>query len=654
MNYLDSKLVVDWMDATIDIIMRMYPDYPENKLKALLVKLLNENFKDKPCHIHNDYNDDMIIKASLAQIYEWVHKSKPILGGNGTFFYNHDKISSPLQKLIDDRIANRKKHQKLRDEFPQNSYEYRFHDIMQSENKIKVNSIYGSFGSSTFQLFNLYTAASTTGTAQSLISTTAIAFEGMLGDNVKFKNLAECLEFMRNICNDPALFEDTTNIPLIYDINRVAKRLAGNFFNKRDGVANMGYIVNFLKSCDTYQLTKIYYTNNLIEFMNNDFMEQLVIRLFNNAESFRNPNSVPEEILPILKTMWEYIREFVFYKHIYTEQINRLKNENRKSVILIDTDSNMIQIMPWMQKIESLFPYMETTMGKSDKTFASVNALAYLVTQMVTEALNHYCSRANVLPKFWHRINMKNEFYFPRMLLADVKKRYIALMKLKEGRELVPTKIEIKGHDFKKAGVNVTIKDRLSMIVEKYILSEDIEYLNGEYVDIPAILSEMESLENDIRNSLMSGETTFLTRVNAKGWDAYKDPFSEMNATSVLAWDLIYPEQEIQTPMKLNVIIIDLFDESKLEVIKDTFPYEYDRIKRYIFNGPYPKFRQGIKYLAIPNNITTIPEFIKPFINVDFIIQKNLNTFRPVLSALGLPPLYGSNDVEYFGNIMDI
>lgn len=654
MNYLDSKLIVEWMDKTIEVITRMYPDYPEDKLKSILVRLLNENYNDKKCHIHNDYDDDRIIGASLAQIYEWVHKSQPILGGNGTFFYNQDKRTSPLQKLIDDRIANRKKHQRLRDEYAKGSYEYNFHDIMQSENKIKVNSIYGAFGSSTFQLFNLYTASSTTGTAQSLISTTAIAFEGMLGDNVKFKKLDECLEFMRNICNDKVELDENTNIPLIYDVNRVAKRLAENFETRRDGVKHMGRIVNFLNSCDSYQLTRIYYTNNLIEFMNNSFMENLVIKLFNKAESFRNPNAVPEELQPTLKIMWSYIKEFVVYKHIYTEQINRLKNDYRKSVILIDTDSNMIQIMPWMNKVESLYPHMETTMGKDDKTFASVNSLAYLVTQMITGALNYYCQCTNVLPRFWHRINMKNEFYFPRMLLADVKKRYIALMKLKEGRELVPTEIEIKGHDFKKAGVNETIKQRLTQIIEKYILSEDIEHLNGEYVDIPSILCEMESLENDIRKSLMNGETMFLTRVNAKGWNAYKEPFSEMNATSVLAWDLIYPEQEIQTPMKLNVIIIDLFDESKLEVIKDTFPYEYDRIKRYIFNGPYPKFREGIKYLAIPNNVTTIPDFIKPFINVDFIIQKNLSTFRPILSALGLPPLYGSNGVEYFGNIMDI
>ena len=40
---------------------------------------------------------------------------------------------------------------------------------------------------------------------------------------------------------------------------------------------------------------------------------------------------------------------------------------------------------------------------------------------------------------------MKNEFLFGRLFLSPVKKRYISTMRLREGKELWPEKIDIKG-----------------------------------------------------------------------------------------------------------------------------------------------------------------------------------------------------------------
>ena len=112
-------------------------------------------------------------------------------------------------------------------------------------------------------------------------------------------------------------------------------------------------------------------------------------------------------------------------------------------------------------------------MDNENLIFTSVNTIAFLVTQMIKNLLDNFTSRRNVLDRFKHRINMKNEFYFTRMVLAKVKKRYMSAIALKEGRLLSPKKIDIKGHDFKKAGVNQDIHDKIVHIAKNYILEPE-------------------------------------------------------------------------------------------------------------------------------------------------------------------------------------
>ena len=54
--------------------------------------------------------------------------------------------------------------------------------------------------------------------------------------------------------------------------------------------------------------------------------------------------------------------------------------------------------------------------------------------------------------------------------------------------------------------------------------------------------------------------------------------------------------------------------------------------------------------MAIPNNIDKIPDFIKPYINYDYISSRNLGTFRPITESLGFDTV-GNNDIQHFSNI---
>jgi hypothetical protein len=427
----------------------------------------------------------------------------------------------------------------------------------------------------------------------------------------------------------------------------VLTRLRNNFAN---GVYKDNYdaiIMRFLDNTDSFNLVKIYYKNNIFEWAKCPKITDILVGIFNKIDEFNDPNKVPKVIQNDMELLWEYCNEYVFYNYAYTERINRLKNDERENVKLIDTDSNLVHAQPWATFLrEYIVPMSNNTLDDESTDFACVNILAYLITQMLKGLLSKYCYSANVLERYHHRINMKNEFCFNPLLLAPSKKRYVAQQLLREGKRI--NKVEIKGHDFRKSGVTEYVRECMERIIDTRIMKP------SPNVDIPGIVSDLVKIEHEIETSLKKGERKFLMRMNCKQEIAYKNPLSMPQVLSVLAWNTIYPEQEIMLPDKLDVILTKIPNVQTLDIIKDTYPYEYKRIKTLLLEGDLDTFREkGVRYLAIPNNIDGIPDFIKPFIDFEYIKSRNLNTFSPIMEALGNVNV-GNKKNGHFSNIRKI
>lgn len=652
-----SGFVKEWIESNVRYFKLLYPHAKEEDLRNILIDIVRSHINNPRAVIVNDYNDDAEVSTDLLTIWDWKKSAKPICAGNGTFFRNQDQASSPIEDVIVGRIGARKTYQKTRDTYEdnKNGYEYQYFDMMQKEAKIKINAIYGSFGAVTFQLYNIYTAAATTGTAQSLISTTAISFEAFLSDNAKFRSIDEFIVYIDYILQEDRKIP-IDDVPIIIDREKVFNRLWEHFlWEKEKTDSHKDIIKEVLKNCTPEQLTMIYYKNNLYEFSNTPIVQSMLRNIFHKTTEFRNPNKTPDVIADDLKLLWDYMSEFVFYNHAYTERINRLVNYRRQSVIIIDTDSNMINIEPWVMYLKGcIWDSSDSLMNDEDKLYASVNTLAYLVTQMVRSLLDKYCKDCNILPRYHSRINMKNEYYYGKMLLADVKKRYAALTRLQEGKQIRrgdKQELDVKGYDFRKAGVNEEISSKLYSI-----LLDDI--MRPEEINISTILSKMDYIEHEIRESLRHGERTYLLRMNCKTPMAYSEPESMGAVQSVDLWNVMYPFNEISVPDKLDVVLLKEVKEQEWITVANKYPDEVERVVKYIFHGPNGKRYQekGLKYLALPNNGEPIPEIILPFIDVDRIITRNTGTFEPVLTALGLPFMSASSssNYRYFGSVLDI
>ena len=137
-----ANLFLDkWKQKNFEIFSQMYPELTKDEIMEVLDEDIKENFKDPNTHIFNDYQDDITLNQSMTALYKFCKEKKPILGGNGTLFYNQDIIRSPIADLIDGRIKARKQYQKIRDTFPPGSEEYNHYDMLQLEAKIRINSI---------------------------------------------------------------------------------------------------------------------------------------------------------------------------------------------------------------------------------------------------------------------------------------------------------------------------------------------------------------------------------------------------------------------------------------------------------------------------------------------------------------------------------
>lgn len=647
---LQSRFIHDWVEDNVVYFKLQYPNVDEKVLRKVLLDVAQEHTKNHNAYLHNDYQDDMRINTDLLKLYDWYYKNRPIAAGHGTFFYNQNVKKSPIQNVIDGRIAARKEYQKIRDTYigpngDTSSYEYQYFEMMQMEAKVKINAIYGAFGAKTFQLYNIYTASSTTGTAQSLISTTAMAFEAFLNNAVKFKSLGELVTMVGNV-----LEKDEHNLTIDGLTPITDPEMVYNLWRNQFESYSPTYepvIRNLLRHRSVEDLTRLYYNNNLFAFVENGMIMRRLVRIYDVTTEFRNPNNVPDNIKDDLEFIWEYCREFVFYNHAYTEQINRLKHDPRTRVILIDTDSNVINIKPWVDWTrEKVWIRSSSVMNETDMQFSSVNILAYLVTRMARELLDRYANDCNVLPQYHKRLNTKNEFYFPKILLANAKKRYIGSIKLREGKQV--NKIELKGHDFKKAGVNANIEKELMDIIKRDIIDDPL-------VNVVQLMTDTAKLENNIRDSIKRRERTYLVRMNCKVARSYAEPYSQGAFTGPILWNLLNPENLIMIPDKCDVVFINIPNERVLdEKLAPKFPKEAEIIRRNIFHGEIEQFkRNGVSYLALPNDDSKIPEWVYPVLDEERIVTRNMGTFYPVLKALTFITI-SAGDNMYSSNILNV
>ncbi|MCM1224643.1 MAG: hypothetical protein NC548_60370, partial [Lachnospiraceae bacterium] len=356
---------------------------------------------------------------------------------------------------------------------------------------------------------------------------------------------------------------------------------------------------------------------------------------------FLNPYQFPDCIKEPMNEFIEIVNQFVYVEYITPDSIVKLNNHKRNTVLLVDTDSNMINSDIFVSfVVNELFPGEDFGRPKMYNEMICVNILAASIDRCVIKMLDFYGRTHHMDEASRAELTMKNEFMFRRFFLMKTKKRYAASIVLREGNIIIPFKPEIKGLDFIKAGVTDDVTKKFQKMLEDHILFSD-------KLELHEMMRELKAFEDEIYHDLKSGGTRFLKPQMYKAEGAYKKIMdSEGRVIGSKAWSLpvfrgaavwneLYPKEKINSLDRVKLIKLTCSGLSDLEDLKRKFPDEYNQVLTKIFMSTKPEIKNcGLRVIAIPTSMKQIPEWIIDLIDYDLIISDVISSFRSVLESL--------------------
>ena len=406
----------------------------------------------------------------------------------------------------------------------------------------------------------------------------------------------------------------------------------------------------------------------------------------------------------------DLLKEYVFYNYQIIDKIERMERLVRESVVVVDTDSCMINLDPWYHYIEekirdiniplknyeidgSALLEKENLNDANDIRYESerfydfyndevierqrainptkiipedglrysiINILAFVISKCLRtyfDTIGKLHNTTNDTHDFSFLI-MKNEFLFKKILLTNVKKHYATYVEVQEGNKIpegIDTSLDIKGMEIAKTTVPISTKKALSKI-----LYEDI--LNCDNINQLKILNDIAVLERHILDSIKSGSLDYYKPVKIKSIDTYKIPLSQQAIKGSIIYNFVKDPSEPAINLKeaqSNVFVIKtdinkaILDNSEM---KTKYPDRYNAMNALIIDNAAQIFdankvavkNREITSIAIPDGINT-PEWLLEFIDYDSILKDNISGFP--LESVGFTKLNSNSAITGIVNL---
>ena len=236
--------------------------------------------------------------------------------------------------------------------------------------KIDVNGLYGVLGMYTSLIFNINVSSSITTQGRSLISTAGMFFESFLANNVKFGSLDQVMVFIKNVCEERPKRKYDDRLMIDHPVSiadcfaKVIDSCGYRWIPNHDEMEIIWQTINNLGQDD---INRVYYKNNLYEFMLNNSMKRALRLIMQGLEKpFFNPLKCPKEIEPQLYEFACILKEYVYYDKMVMDRIDRYETINKASVMISDTDSCIISLDAWYRLALSIVKDTPMKIKKTD------------------------------------------------------------------------------------------------------------------------------------------------------------------------------------------------------------------------------------------------------------------------------------------------
>ena len=682
--------VIDRYKTTMEhIISRCCPDLSRDDIVEGIEYSIAKNFNNPKAVIHNNYKNTYN-EIDLLQLSNELLNHKAIMTTQGVLFARHGMVPNPFYNFIQYLVDKRDQAKEEMKKHPKGSELYNKYNLQQLNYKVSANALYGCAGNYKSIFYNLYLCTAVTGQGRGCISASITMFESFLSNNIKFASLTEVLQFIENVAEDqknPKLhrFDEYDILDRSITVEecflKIMNTCGFNSWVPSDEARDI--IWDTICNLDQRTINVLYYKNNLYEFCSNTKIMNLILRILVKLEEpFLNPNKVPKEVEYELVLLKDILFEFVYYRHLYIDKLERVYTMKRDVVLITDTDSCIISLDEWYKFIlkktigipmkikytrseikeaadRIILEHQQTEMPmeydfynqelvdkkrkkypvviieEDNLRYSIVDIMSYVVSQLILDYMVLFSENYNTAAEDRKcLLIMKNEFLFKSLLLTDGAKNYADLQVVQEGNIIPYNKqLDIKGLPIKKVGMPKSTSDLLTKILEYDILRTSI-------VDQVEIVRKFATIQKMIYKSLKEKNKEYHKPARIKAMSFYKNPMLIQGIKGAVAYNTIKgnDEESIDLESRNTVLIIKtIIDKKNVDLIASSFPEHWMRMKELLNDE---SFKDGISSIAIPFDMP-IPEWIVPFINYTEIIQDNLRNFP--LEELGISKMNTKN-----------
>lgn len=702
-DYSEAQILQKYKEVAMRLLPLSMPQVPPGALEEALDYSISKRIHNDKAKIENNYKEKTI-EIDIVALCEYIIEKEPIICASGVMFKKHSVSANPLIDLVSTFLNNRAEMKNMMFSFPKGSAEFEKYNLFQLLAKIDANSLYGGLGNSSCLFYNINVATSITTQARACISSAGLQFEMFLANGCKFESLNEVVTFIDNVRQERGERKYSDYDLLDHNISTAdcfAKIISTCGFNWIPTSDEADIILDILLELDPEDINRLYYKNNLYEFMENTSMTKAFIYIISHLnEPFLNPNEAPEEIQIEIDEFTSILMEYVYYHHHIIDRLDKYNHMVRNVDVLTDTDSVMVSVdafYRWgLSKIQGMdfpilhdridifnklsydefgdvtnakpifervdddeyrdFDFMQDEVIEVERLlnpmkvvtqdglrYSIINTIAYVLGEVIGDYMLRFTYGSNSFAEGKKcLIIMKNEFLFKRLYLTMVKKNYATIQEVQEGNVISGGYFDIKGLPLAKSSTNPSTQDRLQRIMYEDILNAE------EHIDQIKLLKDLAIFEKDIISEIREGSTKYFKPMRLKAIDSYADPMSTPGVKALLAWNAVKDADaegfNTDEENHFNVIKVNITRKNLLDM-QMNYPETYAKFKELMEDN---YFSTKINTLAIPKDIQT-PEWILDYIDYDTILSDNLGLFP--LEPIGI---YKNNDANNYTNIISI
>ena len=457
----------------IDDLKILQPGLTDEEILEVLNEQINNNEivnnTEEDLALYNYYDADYQ-NTSIIDLLNFIETEKPIITPFGGLFNQHKDSMNLNAKFIDYLKKERKVYKKLQFESLNNGDKVmeKFYERFQKTFKLLNNSYYGTTGLPASFFYDPLITASVTYSGHMVITTSIIAFERILANNIKYESFSQLLDFIADRASNDFNYFKILNKDILdisdSDLIEYLKTIV-SFELTEDNIETLKTI---LCKFNINQKFAIYYTNNLYKFMADTVIKDYLKDIFKNP--IINPKEIDDKTKETFDTIYDIIDKAIVYKKLCFNKDYIVDNLNRKAILGCDTDSNFIYIDPFYDFVKENFNICDYKDNPNlHETIA--NVIVIILSKFIQDQLNLLTASCNIEEEKRPIINMKSEFLFDRMMFTRNKKQYCSIVSLQECNIINPPKFDIKGLSIRKATVNNRTKEVLSEILENDILN---------------------------------------------------------------------------------------------------------------------------------------------------------------------------------------